>query len=907
MIDHVPHARRGGGSSAPKTAPRAARAVGLRAVLAVFVSLLAVSLSAHAANFKIGIILPTSDPSMGAIMTNVSRAIQLATAAAPSIDSVNTYTFVPIDSGFARNTAIDALFAAVDLGATAIIGEYASSISTPMALVGHRWKLWHCSGSSTSSDLSKKNLFPYFYRTMEDDPQQGKAMAYFVKSMGWSVVNSLAGSDSYGNSISQSFMSNAAAQGISVLSNQVFTPGTTTDFTLHLSAIAASGSNVIVFTGYPEDAVLIFRQAKAMGLIGPNWVWISPESMALYEASLPSTPGTTHEDVLNANGMFYTYPVASADNDRFRALRAAYSGLYGPTPDVAEVPYATTFYDCALATMYGIKRLVDQFGATNVLNRNYNATLNDFLTPFTGVSGEISYDGNGNRQGVFGVYNVYDGLTSLVYEIGANRSVTRVGTPKFFSGTSSVPPDRPPQTILYPRWSDAAVQVLAAIRGILILLFVVTLVYLATKRDQPIVKNLSFPFLTSITIGCILVLVSEFLVIDVPTRFSCHGGPWIFAIGFELVMASAAVKTYRVWKIFENRSLAKLKSISNHALFTKVGLVLLLQSVVFIIWIAAFPSSPQRFETILYVYYECVAGHATGYVAMSAISLVYNIFLLFVVCFFAYKTRNVMTGFKETVYVLYMAQNVFLSGILVLAFSYIRILDFALSAFFIRQLLVIYAVFFTFMAMVGRLAWALWRQSAAANLPPSASDASSFIKTLPVATSGRTAATAVAASSPVPGGIKRSASASPAGGEPGMSGGLSPGGVTSTHLAGRFPVKNTSKYLTTWKRTQVHLHAQEGYLVLVPDSADNKGKAGRVLKLGHLQFEPEPIAPNCIELLYPGASYLVQYESPEARAVWVNALTGVAKVSERRSTGGTSANAPVGTSSQLATMPGAAK
>ncbi|KAJ3372303.1 hypothetical protein GGF31_002166 [Allomyces arbusculus] len=888
-------------------------------------------MSAHAANFKVGVILPTSDPSMGAIMTNVSRAIQLATSAAPSIDSVNTYTFVTIDSGFARNTAIDALFAAVDLGATAIIGEYASSISTPMALVGHRWKLWHCSGSSTSSDLSKKALFPYFYRTMEDDPQQGKAMAYFVKSMGWTVVNSLAGSDSYGNSISQSFMSNAAAQGISVLSNQVFTPGTTTDFTLHLSAIAASGSNVIVFTGYPEDAVLIFRQAKAMGLIGPNWVWISPESMALYEASLPSTPGTTHEDVLNANGMLYTYPVASADNDRFRALRAAYSGLYGPTPDVAEVPYATAFYDCALATMYGIKRLVDQFGATAVLNRNYNATLNDFLTPFTGVSGEITYDANGNRQGVFGVYNVYDGQTSLVYEIGTDRSVTRVGTPKFFSGTSTVPPDRPPQIILYPRWTDAAVQVLAAIRGILILLFVVTLAYLATKRDQPIVKNLSFPFLASITIGCILVLVSEFLVIDVPTRFSCHGGPWIFAIGFELVMASAAVKTYRVWKIFENRSLAKLKSISNHALFTKVGLVLLFQSIVFIVWIAAFPLSPQRFETTLYVYYECVAGHATGYVAMSAISLVYNILLLLVVCFFAYKTRNVMTGydfdrnyaavllqasslwpfgvrrFKETVYVLYMAQNVFLSGILVLAFSYIRILDFALGAFFIRQLLVIYAVFFAFMAMVGRLAWALWRQSAAANLPTSASDASSIIKTVPVGTTGRTAVTAVAGSL-APGGIKRSASASP-GAELGMSGAVlvAPGvsSASATHLAGRFPVKNTSKYLTTWKRTQVHLHAQEGYLVLVPDSADSKGKAGRVLKLGHLQFEPEPIAPNCIELLYPGASYLVQYESPEARSVWVNALTGVAKVSERRSTGGTSANA--GTTSQLTSMPGPAK
>ncbi|KAJ3365841.1 Metabotropic GABA-B receptor subtype 3A [Allomyces arbusculus] len=833
----------------------------------------------EAAQFTIGVVMPTNHPAVGGISTQINNVIQAAAVQAASLDTANSYTFLPVDSGFTQARGVAAMYQAMGNGSVAIIGELSSQISLAIALAANRYKLWQCSGASTSSALSDKGNFPYFFRTIQDDPQQGVAMAYFLQSMGWKSVNTLSSSDSYGQSISSSFMTAATALGIDVVSNQVFSL-TATDYTFQLKAIAESGSNIIVYVGVPDNAVAVLRQAGTMGLLTSHYAWVGPDALGLYFGSVTLNTAQTAADNALVNGFLYVYPRQNGQNAQYAALQAQYRTAVGGSAVVDSVPYGIAYADCVRAMVLGIKRLVGVYGAAAVQTGTHSATLADFLAPFSGASGDVTFDNAGNRQGVFDVMNIWNGTTSTVYSIQTNHSVLPVAAPKFLSGTSTVPADRPQQTILYPQWTDAGVQVLAALRILSIIWFLASLTYTFVRRHQPVVKNLSFPFLASITVGCALVLVSEFLVVDVPTRFSCHGAAWIFTMGYELVLASAAVKTFRVYKIFDNKALAKLKNISNRALFSKIAAVMAVQVLVFAIWVGVAPRWPELVSTKLYLSYACKQDNDTAYLVVLAVSLAYNIGILLTVCFFAYKTRNVMSSFRETSFILYTAQNIFLTGILALLLTLIPFTDFALGAYYVRAVLVLFATVFAHGALVGRVAIALWQQPASASLnqfPESNSASKSVLQSVvhsPLGGNPATPGTAVGGSTAFSA-IK------------GSTGALTATTATPVDTAtivttGQFPVKQTSKWLAHWVRHTIHLFPNEGILALVPDGTDARGTVGAVLRLTVTQFDPEPPGAAgipAVELFCHGSSWLVQMEHRDMHSAWVAKLAAVAKAS----------------------------
>ncbi|KNE62763.1 hypothetical protein AMAG_07948 [Allomyces macrogynus ATCC 38327] len=851
----VPGKRRRRNGRTRATATRTAIALSATVISVLLVVILApwARMRVEAAQFTIGVVMPTNHPAVGGISTQINDVIQVAAVQAASLDSANSYTFLPIDSGFTQARGIAAMYRAMGNGSVAIIGELSSQNSLAIALAANRYKLWQCSGASTSSALSDKANFPYFFRTIQDDPQQGVAMAYFLRSMGWRSVNTLSSSDSYGQSISSSFMTAAAALGIDVVSNQVFSL-TATDYTFQLKAIAESGSNIIVYVGVPDNAVTVLRQARTMGLLTPHYAWVGPDALGLYFGSVTPNTAQTAADNALVNGFLYVYPRQNGQNTQYAALQAQYRTAVGASAIVDTVPYGIAFADCATAMVLGIKRIVGVYGAAAVQAGTHSATLNDFLAPFTGASGDVTFDSAGNRQGVFDVMNIWNGATTTVYSIQTNYSVSPVAAPTFLSGMSTVPADRPQQTILYPQWTDAGVQVLAALRVLAIVWFLVSLGYTFVRRHQSVVKNLSFPFLASITVGCVLVLVSEFLVVDVPTRFSCHGAAWIFTMGYELVLASAAVKTFRVYKIF----------------------VMVAQTLVFAIWVGVAPRWPELVSTKLYLSYACKQENDTAYLVVLAVSLAYNIGILLTVCFFAYKTRNVMSGFRETSFILYTAQNIFLTGILALLLTLIPFTDFALGAYYVRAVLVFYATVFAHGALVGRVAIALWQQPAIATLtqfPDTGSASKSVLQSVVHSPLGGTLAAAGAGGGTAFPAIKGSTGALT----------TTPAAESATTVTtGQFPVKQTSKWLAHWVRHTIHLFPNEGILALVPDGTDARGKVGTVLRLSATQYDPEPPGAAgipAVELFCLGSSWLVQMDHRDTHAAWVARLGVVAKAS----------------------------
>lgn len=232
-------------------------------------------------------------------------------------------------------------------------------------------------------------------------------------------------------------------------------------------------------------------------------------------------------------------------------------------------------------------------------------------------------------------------------------------------------------------------------------------------------------------------------------------------------------------------------------------------------------------------------------------------------CYIQYKTRNAYSAFRESVFISYSVQNIFLCGVVVSPFLYMSRKDFALAAFFIEFLAVWYCVCFSFGCLVGRIAAVL----------------------------------VLARKNDI--GVKM-----------GIEGGASSGGASSSEpipgkastLQGKYPVKINNRLFETWHTQRLTLFALEGFLGLT--RLANRTEQGKLFRLRSLQFDPEPSSyPLCIEIRADSASYLIQFSKDEDRAKWIRALSVHCLAMSRSSSSRNTHGSPPGhTSEALYTM-----
>ncbi|KNE72707.1 hypothetical protein AMAG_16467 [Allomyces macrogynus ATCC 38327] len=228
--------------------------------------------------------------------------------------------------------------------------------------------------------------------------------------------------------------------------------------------------------------------------------------------------------------------------------------------------------------------------------------------------------------------------------------------------------------------------------------------------------------------------------------------------------------------------------------------------------------------------------------------------------------------------------------------------SFALTAYFIRAVAMLFAVGFAYIALVGRLIVAVWmdRRLTAAGVTAAS------ISSTPMAT---------AAADPN-GPLKRKGSAENQAGTKPASG--SAAGVPGAELGGVYPVLRRGgglgfieRFTQTWRATQVYMNMPRGIVAISPPtqslvqstarsgaggsttarSSVRKRAAGRhggsgegmgtVIPLADLGFDASPAGapPACLELVHlgSGAAWVVQM-TPEEVVVWSQHLKAVASV-----------------------------
>ncbi|KNE69742.1 hypothetical protein AMAG_14283 [Allomyces macrogynus ATCC 38327] len=799
-----------------------------------------------AATFKITAVLPLTDSGSSSVAAGIQDALL---AAQGIIDqavqgSNHTVALNIKDSAGNLTVATKEVFDAAHDGAVAIIGEVGSSVTIPLALATTNLGLWTCSGSATAPDLAATKGFPFFFRTISSDVEQGRFLARFVRLMQWHSVAVLYCSDAYGLGLSSVFREEADAQNVQIAAMQSHSSMDRNGYTPALTAIKDSGTRIIIFFGLATDLIDIARHGRDLDMIGNGYVWIGADGIS----DLPDVLATSGKpsDVENCNGVLFSVP----DQQGGAQYPSFWSTFHAAYPKHADMPpYATLFVDCYQALARSLVRLAAKYGADTVLKRAYPAgiTVGDFVVPFEGVSGPVAIGADSNRVADFVIQNMWSGRVATVYTYppGATALKSTSTAVRFYDGTSNVPSDRPEQHEGYVRWTSAGGIGIAAVTAVLIAVVVVMMGYLFLRRTHPGVRSLSFVFLVQIAVGVVLVLASVLVSIGVPTTLTCNLHSWCLLMGLVLVLSAIAAKSYRVWRVFDlSHRVEKLHRLSDTWLLLACLAIALGQALILTLSTVLAPLEPVLISLVTSVSYKCTAGKSTWSILSQALLLVYNLALFVSVLYLAFKTRKAFSAFKETTYIGYACQNMFICAAIIVPLRYHAPDSIALTAYIIRTVLLLYASLFTFLLLVARIALVPFlakRQSVLdmqqmwgnAPWPWSSSDAAALV----------------------------SAAADTRVGFP-------------TTMQGKYAVRKGNSIFAPWRTHRLTLFALEGWLALSRVTKDTE--CGKLFKLRTVAFDPNPAAvgesTTCIELRVDSTSYLVECTSMTDKARWVRAL-----------------------------------
>ena len=118
-----------------------------------------------------------------------------------------------------------------------------------------------------------------------------------------------------------------------------------------------------------------------------------------------------------------------------------------------------------------------------------------------------------------------------------------------------------------------------SISGVLILIVLLCIYWLITNKEYVKVKILRIKLTFLFSIGLILILLSNIIrVLDI-TNFYCISWFWIFNYGCILLITPSLLKTYRIYKIYNDGFIRNDLNITDNKLILYIGIFLLIDTV----------------------------------------------------------------------------------------------------------------------------------------------------------------------------------------------------------------------------------------------------------------------------------------------------------------------------------------
>ncbi|KAI9175697.1 hypothetical protein H9P43_006061 [Blastocladiella emersonii ATCC 22665] len=196
---------------------------------------------------------------------------------------------------------------------------------------------------------------------------------------------------------------------------------------------------------------------------------------------------------------------------------------------------------------------------------------------------------------------------------------------------------------------------------------------LISLRNRPAIRKSAPAFMYLVLVGLTIEYVTVFTYVDVPSSTQCILQPWLLCFGFSIPLTAITLKGLRIYKIFNN-PYAKRLNLPNRTLFTWIGGLLAVDSLLLIIWCAVDPPLPTDIKLASSRYTACSSKDPTFQSAMVGLLYFYHSLQLLAALWVAVKTRSAGQGYSESKSIGFSIYNLTLIITIAVPMSYADVL-----------------------------------------------------------------------------------------------------------------------------------------------------------------------------------------------------------------------------------------
>ena len=635
------------------------------------------------------------------------------------------------------------------------VGNEYSGVSTQTGIVGAIFDIAYVSGLVTSPLISDKTTYPYFNRISANGNGQMFALIdsirYYSQTVGrgWSEVAVISHTLLFGVTLAETFIE-GAGNDITVVTYQQFLYQSD-EYDQEMREIKTSGARVIVCMLYAPAWDTLIAAANETGLVGDNYVWITPSPLVgspIFKRETDVAP----ELARGLLGMFEYFPPTDTYTrflERWQQLDPEEYPGTGP----GEFPtlYTRLSYDMFRLTCLAANEIDKQgkLDLEHIAAELWAETIRKIT--FEGVTGPVALNEFGDRITDYSqsFYNPDTGtwtISAVWSKEGGFQPFPDVEV-VWHSNSTSFPdldirepfhywscddkeegydgtgktisrqtPDRSKVNEISSHYhcdhfidcynfSDESYEcaqsylivfiVFGIITGCFILLTVfifafVVIFGLALKYQR--LRVSSPTFLSVMLLSILMGYISIFAWFGKPHPVACAFQPWLLGISSISMISALCAKTFRIWRIF--RAELRKQKISDYELLVLWIVLMIPVLLILTIWTIVSTPTAAMEERDGEEHYVCTTGGFTGspggYVFFGILVAYGTIILLFGV-FLSIVTRKVPSLFNESKLLAISIYNLgFLSAVIIPVFLVVQPFN-PFIAWILRTVAILYA------------------------------------------------------------------------------------------------------------------------------------------------------------------------------------------------------------------------
>eukprot|EP00250_Pteridium_aquilinum_P021125 c25034_g1_i3 orf=597-3347(-) len=205
----------------------------------------------------------------------------------------------------------------------AVVGPQSTAVSHFVAHMGGATQVPLVSFAATDPTLSEFQ-YPYFFRIAHTDAVQMQAIASLIGHYGWREVVALYTDDDFGTNGAAALSDALVPVGARLVQKAALVPGSnTTTIGSILTELAAMQTRIFVVHMPQSLALMLFSEAKHLGMMSTGYVWIVSDSMTgtLGSTELDATALDTLQGVVGLRGYY------SQDSSQLQSFLSEWSNF----------------------------------------------------------------------------------------------------------------------------------------------------------------------------------------------------------------------------------------------------------------------------------------------------------------------------------------------------------------------------------------------------------------------------------------------------------------------------------------------------------------------------------------------------------------------------------------------------